>query len=107
MTNIESRKSIQDVAEVLAHANREAEPNIIRTYLFPSDLEIRLIYVDETAFPLASDDEIAPFYFAPDLSQGIDYPAGIALIRPEDQHNHTPPSAWGDWTNAKVIWERP
>lgn len=96
--------TLREAAESLAKANLASEPTLDRIYLFPSEDEIRLVEVDRTAQPLGSD-EIAPYYFSAAPASGLIYPSAIALIRPEDQENASPPAGWGDWKDAVVIWE--
>ena len=95
--------TIRETAEYLVKESLEAEPNLIKVYLFPSDKEIRLIEVDATAQPLRDDHEIEPFYFGRNSASGIDYPSAIALIRPEDVEQGQLPQGWGDWNNAEII----
>jgi len=97
----EGLKTIEEVALDLAKANIEAEPNISRVYLFPSDNEIRLIEVDRTS---PSVNDVIPFYFGEDSEEGIPFPSGIALIHPDDVDKAELPEDWGEWSAKKLIW---
>jgi len=97
--------TIRETAEMLADANLESDPNIKRIYLFPSQEEIRLVEVDETAQPNYLDTPLRPFYFGASASSGIDYISAIALIRPEDERRIELPEDWGDWSSAELLRE--
>ena len=97
--------SLQEVAERLAQESARAEPELLRVYRFPSETEIRLIQVDPFAPPMHPGDEVAPFYFEPSKAAGIPYPSAVALIRPEEDGKFPLPPNWGDWKDAKIIWE--
>ncbi len=94
---------IERAAHNLVAHNVEAEPNLEAVYLFPAEDEIRLIELDPTALP---SEEIAPFYFDPDPRGGIPYRMAIALILPEERDRLAPPSTWGSWEDARIIWHR-
>ena len=100
MANSTVPSELRKAAEMLARANREAEPHISRVYLFPAKNEIRLVEVDDTARP--SGEYISPFYFGPDESGGIPYPSGIALIRPEEEMKINL-ETWGNWDDAIAL----
>ncbi len=100
---------IREAAEELVRANIEAEPAIVRAYLFPSDQEIRLVYVDPTTSPLRSGERIAPFYFGASRSADLSfasYTAAIALVLPKEAEKAQLPEKWGGWGDAEVIWEK-
>lgn len=98
--------SIFDAAKALVSANVEAEPEIVRAYLFPSDREIRLIYVDPTTSPLSAGERVAPYYFGSNRAEGLQYRAAIALVRPSEENNSLLPEGWGSWGDAKTLWEK-
>lgn len=103
-----TKPSVREAAEDLVRVNLEAAPEITKAYLFPSDDEIRLIYVDPTTMPLHPDDPIGPFYFGArpslDAPQPYEfYTAGIAVIRPEEAETARLPKGWGAWTDADII----
>ncbi|MBV9849686.1 MAG: hypothetical protein JO250_08355 [Armatimonadetes bacterium] len=97
---------IHQEALKLVEANVEAEPAIARAYLFPSDEEIRLIYVDPTVGFLRNGEAVAPYYFG-NKASGFVYLSAIALIRPEEEGRAALPEGWGDWSDAEVVWEKP
>lgn len=102
--------SIRDAALDLVRANIEAEPAIVKAYLFPSDQEIRLVYVDPTTSPLHPGERIAPFYFGASKSDHATYAAytiAVALIVQDEAENAQLPENWGRWGDAEVIWEKP
>lgn len=105
MMALKNGRTILEAAKTLASANREAEPTIVRTYHFPSETQIRLIHIDEEALPINEGEDILAFYFSPDPLNGINYPCAIALVRPGDERNHMPPTGWGNWSDASVLWE--
>lgn len=91
-------------------ANLEAEPAIVKAYLFPSDKEIRLVYVDPTTSPLRADEQVASFYFGANHSDPSSYAAytiAVALILPEEAEKAQLPDNWVGWGDAEVIWEKP
>lgn len=92
---------IHTAAMSLAKYNQEAEPAIVRSYLFPSNTEIRLIHLDEHSPAMREGDDIAPFYFG--RSSDVPYPSAIALIRPEEKERLTPPAGWGEWEEAEEL----
>ncbi len=107
MTTTPTKPSVREAAEDLVRANLEAAPEITKAYLFPSDEEIRLIYVDPTTPPLRAGDTLAPFYFGArkNPQQPSDfYTAAIVLIRPEEALNAPLPEKWGQWGNATMLW---
>jgi hypothetical protein len=100
---------IYKAAEELVQANREAEPAIVKAYLFPSNQEIRLVYVDPTTIPLRAGERIVPFYFGANRSDPSSYAAytiAVALILPEEAEKAQLPDNWDGWGDAKVIWEK-
>ena len=102
--------NLREAAKDLVQANIEAEPAIIKAYLFPSDQEIRLVYVDPTTSPLHANERIAPFYFgagkSADSSYAI-YTSAIALVLPKEAEEAQLPEGWGKWSDAEVLWEKP
>lgn len=93
-------------ARMLAEAAREAEPAMLKIFLFPSANEIRLLYVDATAHPAGEDEKIAPYYFRPSPNNGINFDSAVALIRPEEEGHLDLPAGWGTWKDAEVLWEK-
>ena len=90
-------------ARMLAEESQEAGSALVKTLLFPSESEIRLLYVDSTARPTLEEETIAPYYFGPDTRSGIRYPSAVALIRPEEEGRLRLPNGWGTWEDAVVI----
>lgn len=104
-----TKPSVREAAEDLVRANLEAAPEITRAYLFPSDDEIRLIYVDPTTMALYPGDAIAPFYFgASKLEKETysHYTTGISVIRSEEAETARLPRGWGEWADGDIIWEK-
>ncbi len=100
--------SIREAAEDLVRVNIEAEPAIIKAYLFPSDQEIRLVYVDPTTSPLRSEERIAPFYFGASKQTASPFAScavAVALVLPEEEGHVRLPKGWGDWIDGDVVWE--
>jgi len=89
----------------LIEYHTEAEPSIVRVYRFPSEQEIRLVEVDEETW-LTEGNRMEAWYFGPDPNGEIHYPAGVALIRPEEESHLLPPEGWGDWNQAELVWQR-
>lgn len=103
------KSNIREAAEDLVRANLEAEPAIVKAYLFPSDQEIRLVYVDPTTSPLHADERIAPYYFGAGKSgnsSSIGYTTAIALVLPQEDHHALLPTGWGEWDDADILWEK-
>ncbi|MEW6366475.1 MAG: hypothetical protein AB1714_17755 [Acidobacteriota bacterium] len=95
---------MRDVAILLARMHVQSAPEITEIYLFPSGPareEIRLIEIDPTTTP---SEGITPYYFKPDLANGIPYVSAIALIRPEERKRLPLPRDWGSWQDAEKIW---
>lgn len=106
-----TKPSVREAAEDLVRANLETDLEITKVYLFPSEDEIRLIYVDPTTMPLHPGDPIGPFYFGarpdPEYPQPYQfYTAGIAVIRAEEAEQARLPKTWGGWNDAEIIWEK-
>jgi len=97
---------IREAADRLMRFNVEAEPEIVRTYLFPSDEEIRLIHVHEATYENDSNKPISAFHFSADPVHGIPFRSAIGLIRPEEENVLLPPRGWGEWGDAERIYER-
>lgn len=85
--------------------NRESDRMLKEAYIFPSDEEIRLSYLDPNTSPHRGDINIRPFYFGMDLQSGLDYHSAIALILPDEKAKLVPPDGWGTWDDAEVIKE--
>lgn len=103
-----TKPSVREAAKDLARVNRASEPAIIKVYLFPSDKEMRLIYVDPTTMPLGEGEQIAPFYFGAsslDPNPYAAYTAAIALILPDEAEKAKLPDDWGGWGDAEVLDE--
>jgi hypothetical protein len=94
---------IQKIARQLVRESQNAEPGITRSYLFPSEGEIRLIHLDNNSPASEKNEAIAPFYFGPDRQGDIPYPSAIALIRPEEKGHLNLPQGWGDWDGAEEV----
>lgn len=104
-----TKSSIREAAEDLVRANIEAEPAIVKAYLFPSDQEIRVVYIDPTTNPLRADERVTPFYFGASkssISPSASYTAAIALVLPKEEGHAPLPEGWGDWNDAEIIWEK-
>lgn len=104
-----TKPSVREAAENLVRANIKNEPAITKAYLFPSDEEIRLIYVDPTAIPLRPDEQIEPFYFGASRtgnSLSAAYTIAVALILPEEVEKTLLPDNWGKWDDAEILWEK-
>ena len=102
------KSGIREAAGDLVRANVEAEPAIAKAYLFPSDQEIRLVYVDPTTSPLHTDERIAPFYFGASkqtASPFASYVIAVALILPEEEGRVQLPEGWGGWAAGDVVRE--
>jgi hypothetical protein len=99
-----TNKTIREAAEELARDNREAEPNLIKIYLFPSQDEIRLVEIDPSVPPLKSSTSVTPFYFGPDTVGGVPYRTAVALVRPEEDGKASLPAGWGGWNDAVILW---
>ena len=93
-------------ARVLADAAREAEPAIRKILLFPSAVDVRLVYVDATAHPSGEDARVVPFYFHPSPANGINHQSAVAMIRPEEEGCLALPNGWGTWRDAETLWEQ-
>ncbi len=94
---------MQAAAKVLADAARNNEPAIEKVLLFPSAEDVRLIYVDPTAYPTPHEEAIAPFYFGPNSRRGVHYSSAVAMIRPEEEGVLRLPQGWGMWKDAVEI----
>lgn len=95
-------KTIKEQAEMLARANKEAEPAIKKIFWFPDKNEIRLLELMSDV-PANDGEEIYPFYFKPSPQDKITYPSAIAMIRPEEYEKLTLPKDWGTWDQAREV----
>jgi hypothetical protein len=100
-----TKPNIRAVAQRLWEDGVAAEPAITAVYLFPSNEEIRLIYLDPTAPPSRNEQTIAPFYFGSNAASSLPYPSAIAVIRPQEKDTLGLPEGWGEWTQAERVWE--
>lgn len=105
MNAMQEEVSLREVAEMLARRNVESEPSLLKIYQFPSETEIRLIEVDPLSPPVRPGDVIAPFYFGANKAEGVPYLTAIALIHPGEDEKLPPPAGWGDWKEARILWE--
>jgi hypothetical protein len=64
---------------------------------------MRLIHVDQDSLP---SGRVVPYDFEAQPSEGIHYPASIAIVAPEDTEKAVPPHGWGRWEVAHVIQRR-
>lgn len=98
----ERLKRIRQQAIDLASKHRQVAPAIQQVFWFPSDKEVRLIEVEESAFP-EPDKRITPFYFPPVPDEGISEYTALAIIRPDECKRLLPPSRWGSWADAQEL----
>jgi hypothetical protein len=101
-----TRKNIREAAQELIEANIQAEPAITKAYLFPSEDQIRLIYVDPTTSPTYPDERVAPYYFSPSQDDDLPYVSAVALVLPEEAESVPLPEGWGNWDEAEVIYPK-
>ncbi len=99
-------EDMRATARTLADAAREAEPAITKILLFPSAVDVRLVYVDTTARPAGDEARVVPYYFRPSPTNGINHESAVALIRPEEEGNLALPNGWGTWRDAETFWEQ-
>lgn len=100
-------KSVREAAQDLVTANVAAEPAIVKAYLFPSDKEIRLVYVDPTTSPLQADERIAPYYFGASKDGGLPYTSAIAIVLPKEEGHARLPEEWEVvWEDGEVVWRK-
>ncbi len=84
----------------LAKENKKAEPNILKTFWFPHQEEIRLIEVEDD-IPASFESEIEVFYFG--KSQNVPLNSAIGLIRPNEIGKLKLPENWGNWEYAEEL----
>ena len=77
-----------------------------RAYLFPSDDEIRLIYVDTTTSPFHDGERLAPFYFGANKAGGPAYLSAVTLIRPEEERRCRCRRAGENGAMRRSFWEK-
>jgi hypothetical protein len=94
-------EDIEQAARKMAAANITAAPETEAIYFFPAVGEIRLIETDPTTLP---SEEIVPYYFGAAPQSGIPYRSSVALIRPEEVGQLSPPPGWGNWSDAIRLW---
>ena len=100
------QKSLKDAALEIIRENCQSDPALGDVYLFPSEDEIRLIYLDPNTTRQNSEDiYISPFYFGRDVQGGLDYRSAFALIHPDERVKLLPPKSWGTWNEAEIIKE--
>lgn len=95
--------TVKAVASGLVQEVMQDDPAIVAAYLFPSDTEIRLVYIDTTARPSPDPQRIVPFYFGADAEGRVPYPSAVALVRPEELAALQPPDEWGTWDNVSRL----
>ena len=93
-------ETIKQQAEILAKANREAEPTISDVYWFPHEVEVRLVEID-SAVPRELDGKVHPFHFRSSPEDGLPAPSDVALITPSEFDERVAlPEGWGTWDKA-------
>ncbi len=102
--SISQMEKIKEQAELLAKENVEAEPTIKHVYWFPDENEVRLVEVAEDIPTSEEDEDIAPFYFAASVSDGLPAPSAIALIHIDEYRRKMKlPEGWGTWDSAEEL----
>ncbi len=93
------RPPLTDIANELADAHREADPDTLGVYLAPdpSEQEIRLVEVSRS---VGTTGEVLPFRFGARADQGIPYPSVVVLLSPEEWEQLSAgklqlPATWG------------
>ena len=81
------------------------DPELRKVYLFPSEDQMRILYVEANNPPIREGDETAPFYFNAHPEHGTFYATATTKIRPEEAEKLLPPSGWADWSEAEILWE--
>jgi hypothetical protein len=104
------KRSVEDVAMEIVTDHIEAEPGIIRIYLFPSDKEVRLIEVDKTVSERREGNKLLPFYFEADEANDLPFPMVVDLIAPSHEEllrkgEICLPANWGNWSEGKCIYQ--
>jgi hypothetical protein len=84
----------------LAQENKKVEPNILKTFWFPDQEEIRLIEV-ENDIPDSSGNDIEVFYFG--QSEHVTLNSAIGLIRSNEIGKLQLPENWGSWGVAEEL----
>jgi len=69
--------SVEDVARDLARAHRAEDPQTLEIYLAHADDEVRLLEVSKS---VTDGDQVLPFRFGPQPSQGIPFPSTVILL---------------------------
>lgn len=80
-------------------------PDLRRVYLFPSEEQMRVLYVEASNPPVREGDEIAPYYLPAHPELGAPFATGMTTIRPEEAEMLPPPYCWADWSEAEILWE--
>ncbi|MFI5297487.1 MAG: hypothetical protein ACHREM_05260 [Polyangiales bacterium] len=98
-------KPIFEVAEELALAHREEDPDTKEIFLAESESEVRLV---EVSGSVGDSGEVLPFRFAPRPDLGVPYPSVVLLLGEGDWRRMklgelALPAGWGDFTALKKI----
>lgn len=104
MTQQVKELTVKEQAAALAKENRHGDASIQQVYWFPdkNNREVRLVEITDDV-PKTEDKDVHPFYFRPQPADGLPFPSGIALIRPDEFGNLILPAGWGEWTDATEL----
>lgn len=97
-----NKDEIRHQAIRLAGETLRADPAIRKIYWFPDENEVRLIELEENC-PSSQSGEVEPFYFEASPEDGLIFPSGVAMIRPEEYGRLNPPEGWGNWDDAQEL----
>ncbi|MBI5154938.1 hypothetical protein HZA57_06850 [Candidatus Poribacteria bacterium] len=99
-----TESELRAAAGKLALANVRAEPNISEVYMAPSEDQILLMEVDQTAIPNEEGCAI-PLHFPPEPEDGLPVPSGVIMVTPEEGERRIRlPEGWGNWDQLIPIW---
>ncbi len=98
----EKKEEVKDQAIKLAGETLRADSAIRKIYWFPNENEVRLIELEENC-PSSQSGEVEPFYFEASPDDGLTFPSGVAMIRPEEYGHLNPPEGWGSWDDAEEL----
>jgi hypothetical protein len=88
-------------ARRLARMHAELDPSIEEIYWFPNESRLLLVELDPMTI---RSFEFQPIYLNADVEAGIDFPSGVAVIRPEERRTLPIPEDWGSWdTTVRVL----
>ncbi len=100
-------EKIEEEIKQYATEYAELNPNLKSVYLFPDrdNKSVNLLYVEADYRTSGGPDKVDIFIFANQFGNEV-RPLSVGTIAPyQENNNGVLPKSWGEWKDAKKIWE--